>query len=211
VWTLRDGRIESIGLGLANKYDLLSLSVFRSVDPVIALSASRWLVVCILSVGNCYPIYVANGTELMDDSRGRHELPTMNCRDLRLYDFPQHEHGFRFVWFDFAYLTGTISSLFASKPRFALGFSLFVMGRTIPSYRMIMKDEVKRLSAFRDHLRSDDKPIFDDLMLQCELYAPNAGSMASVVKEVPLKISMLFGQHKRLLALEEQLRTLKTK
>jgi len=49
---------------------------------------------------------------------------------------------------------------------------------------MIMKDEVQRLSAFRDSLRLEDKPIFDDLMLQCELYSPDASSMASVVKEI---------------------------
>ena len=70
---------------------------------------------------------------------------------------------------------------------------------------MIMKDEVKRLRSFREFLRLDEKPVFDDLMLQCELYAPNASSMASVVKEVPLIMSMLFGQHKRLLELEERL------
>jgi len=70
---------------------------------------------------------------------------------------------------------------------------------------MIMKDEVKRLSVFREFLSVDEKPVFDDLMLQCELYAPNAGSMASVVKEVPLIMSMLFGQHKRILELEKQI------
>jgi hypothetical protein len=70
---------------------------------------------------------------------------------------------------------------------------------------MIMRDEVKRFSAFRECLRLDDQPAFDDLMLQCELYAPNASTMASVVKEVPLLMSMLFGQHKRLLELEKRI------
>jgi len=80
-----------------------------------------------------------------------------------------------------------------------------VLGRTIPSWRMVMKDEVKKLNAFRKTLREDDKRIFDDLLLQCELYAPDAGSMASVVKEVPLIMSMLFGQHKRLMKLEKHI------
>ncbi len=48
-------------------------------------------------------------------------------------------------------------------------------------------------------LRSEDKLIFDDLMRQCKLYASHASTMTSVVKEVPLIMSMLFGQHKRLL------------
>lgn len=45
-----------------------------------------------------------------------------------------------------------------------------------------------------------------DLLNQCRLYASYAGSMASSVKEMPLIISMLFGQHKRLVALEKKLR-----
>jgi len=35
--------------------------------------------------------------------------------------------------------------------------------------------------------------------------------MASVVKEIPLIMSMLFGQHKRLLELEEQIAKLEAK
>jgi len=76
---------------------------------------------------------------------------------------------------------------------------------------MIMKEEVKRLRSFREFLRVDEKPIFDDLLLQCELYASHASTMTSVVREVPLIMSMLFGQHKRLLELEEQLMKLETK
>ena len=82
---------------------------------------------------------------------------------------------------------------------------MFVVGRTIASWRMIMADEVKALKRFREFLRSDDKLVFDDLMNQCKLYASHAGSMASVVKEMPLIMSMLFGQHKRLMELEKRI------
>jgi len=84
------------------------------------------------------------------------------------------------------------------------------MGRTIPSWRIVAADETKRLRGFREMLRSD-KVIFDDLMRQCKLYASHASTMTSVVKEVPLIISMLFGQHKRLLELEQQLMKLEAK
>ncbi len=60
-------------------------------------------------------------------------------------------------------------------------------------------------------LRSGDRVIFDDLMRQCKLYASHASTMASVVKEIPLIMSMLFGQHKRLLELEEQIAKLEAK
>jgi len=78
------------------------------------------------------------------------------------------------------------------------------MGRTVPSWRMVVEDELGRLKRFRMFLRSEDKEVFDDLLNQCRLYASYAGSMASPVKEIPLIISILFGQHKRLMELEKK-------
>jgi hypothetical protein len=79
------------------------------------------------------------------------------------------------------------------------------MGRTIPSWRMIVEDELDKMMRFRQLLRTEDKVIFDDLMNQCRLYASYASSMASPVKEIPLIVSMLFGQHKRLMELEKRI------
>ena len=82
------------------------------------------------------------------------------------------------------------------------------MGRTIPSWRMVVEDELGRLKRFREFLRSEDKEVFDDLLNQCRLYASYASTMASPVKEIPLIMSMLFGQHKRLMELEKKFRTI---
>jgi len=79
------------------------------------------------------------------------------------------------------------------------------MGRTIPSWRMVVELELEKLKKFRSFLRSEDKVVFDDLLDQCRLYASFAGTMASPVKEIPLLISMLFGQHKRLMELEKRI------
>ena len=79
------------------------------------------------------------------------------------------------------------------------------LGRTIPSWRLVVNDELERIARFRDFLRPEDKEIFDDLLRQCKHYAPYASSMASVVKEVPLMFSMLFGQHKIIWGLEKRL------
>ena len=79
------------------------------------------------------------------------------------------------------------------------------MGRTIPSWRMVVEDEIDRLKKFRDSLRLEDKKIFEDLLNQCKLYASAASSLASPVKEVPLIISILFAHHKKLTELERRL------
>ncbi len=68
-----------------------------------------------------------------------------------------------------------------------------------------MNDEIERIGRFRQFLRVEDKEIFDDLLRQCKHYAPYASTMASVVKEVPLMFSMLFGQHKMIFELEKRL------
>jgi len=68
-----------------------------------------------------------------------------------------------------------------------------------------VNDEIERIGRFKSFLRVEDKEIFDDLLRQCKHYAPYASTMASVVKEVPLMFSMLFGQHKMIWELEKRL------
>jgi hypothetical protein len=69
---------------------------------------------------------------------------------------------------------------------------------------MVVESELVKLQRFREFLRSEDKAVFDDLLDNCRLYASYAGTMAWPVKEIPLLISMLFGQHKRLMELERR-------
>ena len=78
------------------------------------------------------------------------------------------------------------------------------MGRTIPSWRIVVDHELAKLSRFKQFLRAEDRVIFDDLIIQCKLYAAEAGTLASPVKEVPLLLSMIFAQHKRLMKLEKR-------
>ena len=80
-----------------------------------------------------------------------------------------------------------------------------MMGRTIPSWRMVVEAEVEKMRKFRDALRLDDKMIFEDLLNQCKLYASAAGSLASPIKEIPLIMSILFAHHKKLTELEKRL------
>lgn len=41
------------------------------------------------------------------------------------------------------------------------------MGRTVPSWRVVVEDELKTLKRFGEFLRSEDKEIYDDLLDQC--------------------------------------------
>jgi hypothetical protein len=72
---------------------------------------------------------------------------------------------------------------------------------------MVVEAETEKLRKFRDSLRQEDKLIFEDLLNQCKLYASAASSLASPVKEIPLILSMLFAQHKKLAELEKRLGT----
>jgi hypothetical protein len=80
------------------------------------------------------------------------------------------------------------------------------MGRTIPSWRIVVDEELAGLARFRQFLRPEERTVFDDLAAQCRIYASYAGVLASPVKEVPLLLSMIFAQHKRLMELEKRIR-----
>jgi hypothetical protein len=80
------------------------------------------------------------------------------------------------------------------------------MRRTIPSWLIVLEAGTRRPSRFKQLLRPEERLVFDDLLNQCRLYATQIGCVASTVKEVPLLLSMIFGQHKRLMELERILR-----
>jgi hypothetical protein len=80
-----------------------------------------------------------------------------------------------------------------------------MMGRTISSWRIVVEEEITRLSRFRQFLGPEDRAVFDDLLTQCKLYAAQAGVLASPVKEVSLILSMVFAHHKVLTELERRI------
>jgi hypothetical protein len=80
------------------------------------------------------------------------------------------------------------------------------MGRTIPSWRITVEQELARMNKFKQFLRAEDRIAFEDLLNQCKLYASAAGALASSVKEFPLLLSMLFAHHKKLIELERRMK-----
>jgi len=71
---------------------------------------------------------------------------------------------------------------------------------------MVVEAELEKFKKFRDSLSLEDRTVFEDLLNQCKLYASAASTLASPVKEVPLIISMLFAQHKKITELEARLK-----
>jgi len=80
------------------------------------------------------------------------------------------------------------------------------MGRTIPSWRIVVEQELAKMNKFKQFLRAEDRIVFDDLMNQCKLYASASGVLASSVKEFPLLLSMLFAHHKKLAEFERRMK-----
>jgi hypothetical protein len=80
------------------------------------------------------------------------------------------------------------------------------VGRTIPSWRIVVDEELTKMARFKQFLRAEDRAVFDDLLTQCRLYAPDAGALGSSIKEVLLLLSIIFGQHKRLMELEKRIK-----
>jgi hypothetical protein len=80
------------------------------------------------------------------------------------------------------------------------------MGRTIPSWRIVVDEELANMTRFKQFLRVEDRAVFDDLIAQCRLYASAAAVLASSTKEVLLLLSMVFAQHKRPVELEKRIK-----
>jgi len=79
------------------------------------------------------------------------------------------------------------------------------MGRTIPSYRIILEEELKRWERFRDSLRIDERAIFKDMMDECRRHASAAGAGAFPSKTEGMFLSILFAHHKALKELNEKI------
>jgi hypothetical protein len=73
---------------------------------------------------------------------------------------------------------------------------------------MVVEAELEKLKRFNQFLRAEDREIFDDLLNQCRLYASYGSTMASPVKAIPLLMSMIFGQHKRIMELEKRINSM---
>ena len=82
------------------------------------------------------------------------------------------------------------------------------MGRTVPTWRGRVEQEIERLVPYRRALSSEDSCNFD-LMLNDVRYRRAAGGMLPAQEEwKPMLLSMLLGAHQRIRVLEDRLESL---
>jgi len=85
------------------------------------------------------------------------------------------------------------------------------MGRTIPSFRPLLNDEIKSWEDFKRGLKLDEKELFDNLMNYAKIHA-DAGSLAvrPVISEY-IFMSILIEQQKLINQLKKEFEELKQK
>jgi len=79
------------------------------------------------------------------------------------------------------------------------------MGRTIPSYRITLEEELKRWERFRDSLRIDERAVFEDVMDECRRHASAAGAGAFPSKTEGMFLPILFVHHRALKELDKRM------
>ena len=72
------------------------------------------------------------------------------------------------------------------------------MGKTIPSYRVALENEIKRWDGFSKALRNDDREAFEQMMNACRNYASAGSNATRPVLLEAMFMSILLAQQKAL-------------
>lgn len=84
------------------------------------------------------------------------------------------------------------------------------MGRTVPSYRMVLENEIKKWEGFLKALRKEDREAFEELMNSCRSYASAAGASTRPVITEAMFMSILLSHQKNLKEFKAALERLKS-
>jgi len=83
------------------------------------------------------------------------------------------------------------------------------MGKTVPSYRMALEDEIGHWKSFRNALLSEEeRAAFDDLMDMCRNNGMAGGAACNPIIFEPMAMSILLAQQKKIRKLEGTMRDL---
>ena len=77
------------------------------------------------------------------------------------------------------------------------------MGRTVPSFRMLLEGIIGELSDFRRALRGDDKAAFDSLMNKARAHASSCTVVPTIDPMHAIFLSILVEQEKELISLNK--------
>lgn len=79
------------------------------------------------------------------------------------------------------------------------------MGKTVPSYRMALENEIKRWDGFSKALRNDDREAFEQMMNACRIYASAASNATRPVLVEAMFMSILVAQQKALMEIKQDI------
>ena len=83
------------------------------------------------------------------------------------------------------------------------------MGRTVPSYRMVLETEIAKWKGFLEALPGKaDKESFQELMNHCRRHASAAGAAVRPIVSEAMIMSMLLAHEKMLLEIEKSIQKL---
>lgn len=82
------------------------------------------------------------------------------------------------------------------------------MGRTVPTWRGRVEQEIERLVPYRRALSSDDCSNFDIMLHDVRIRRAAGGMLPAQEEWKPMFLSMLLGAHQRIRVLEGQLESL---
>jgi hypothetical protein len=79
------------------------------------------------------------------------------------------------------------------------------MGRTVPTFTMVIQQEMESWSKFRRGLRNEDQEVFDDLFRAARLQLAGSAYAARPIPFESIAMSMLLAQAKTIRILERRL------
>jgi hypothetical protein len=85
------------------------------------------------------------------------------------------------------------------------------LGRTIPSYRIALENEIQKWEGFSKALRTGDREAFDQMMNACRNYASAASSATRPVLLEAMFMSILLAQQKSILEIKKDIAQLKNR
>jgi len=83
------------------------------------------------------------------------------------------------------------------------------MGKTVPSYRLALEEEIGRWKGFTEALRSDEREVFEQLMDACRSYASAGSNSTRPVMFEPMAMSIMLSQQTKIIKLQKALDAVK--
>ena len=87
----------------------------------------------------------------------------------------------------------------------------FTMGRTVPTFTMVLQQEIDSWSKFRRGLRKDDQDALDELFRAAHMQLAGSAYAARAIPFESVAMSMLLAQQRMIKELKEELGKLKVK